>query len=125
MEPSANKRFAIDGSCTACPATIRAMDSLRESRRPALAADELSRAFCMNGPGQKIALPEFAAELLQVQQLRRGFDAFCENPFAQSAAELEDGFDNFVSFAVSTHFPHEGPVDLECIDGKAGEVTQR
>src|SRR5512138_3259680 len=56
--------------------------------------DEPAGVLRVQRAGEEVALAEFAAQLLQEEELRAGLDPFGVDVLAQGLAQLEDGLDD-------------------------------
>src|SRR5207247_2694843 len=69
-------------------------------------------------------LPQLASDGDEALALRRGFDSLRDHDEAEVLREVDDRAHDLQISAARTHAVHEGPVDLDALQGEARQIAQ-
>src|SRR3954462_11146299 len=92
--------------------------SLNETREVGL-EQQFERGGRAHGLREEVALPEVAAEVAQLRELRDSLDALGYDVHAEAARERDDGTDYLRVLSVVRHLRDERAVNLQCVNREA------
>src|ERR1035437_9935221 len=92
---------------------------------PCPASNEIGHRVTLQGPGEKVALPEPATQLPKPPELRRRLYPFGDCRQAEGAPDLDDRMNQAGPPPWIVERSHERPVDLDVGDWELLQVCQR